>query len=110
VTTDVRARSDDEPVQPGIESFDVAKRRQITPGPHQRLLRRILREFGIAKGEPSDRVQPIDGTGRQDTEGLTVSASRPVDEIRLHASLLSEAADLVAYTLRRARRALGSNS
>ena len=37
----------------------------------------------------------------QDAEGLTVSASRPVDELRLHASLLSGATDLVAYTLRR---------
>jgi hypothetical protein len=80
----------------------------MAPGPHQRVLGRILREFGIAKGEASDRVQPIDGASRQDAEGLSVPASRPVDELRLHASLLPGATDLVAYTLRRSAAAAGS--
>jgi len=96
MTTDVCAGSDDQPVQPGIESFDVAKRRQIAPGPYQCFLGRILREFGIPEGEPSDRVQTIDGAGRQDAEGLTVSTSRPVDELCLHAPLPSEATYLAA--------------
>jgi hypothetical protein len=87
VATDVCAGSDDQPVQPGIEPLDVAKRRQIAPCPHEGLLGRILREFGIAQDKASDPVQPIDGAGSQDAEGLTVSASRPVDEFRLHGSL-----------------------
>jgi hypothetical protein len=33
-------------------------------------------------------VQPIDGVAGQHGEGLAVSVSRPVDELRLHASLL----------------------
>ena len=108
VTADVGAGSDYQPVQPGVKSLDVAKRRQIAPCPHQCLLGRILGEFGIAEDETGDRVQPIDGAGGQDTEGLAVSASRPVDELRLHASLLSRATDLVAYTLWRGATVAGS--
>ena len=93
---DVGAGADDQPVQPGVEPLGVAQRRQIAPGPHQCILGRILREFGVAKEESSDRVQPIDGAACQHAEGLTVSASRPLDEFRLHASLPSEATDLVA--------------
>jgi len=96
VASDVGAGPDEEPVEPGIEPLDVAQRRQIAPGPDQRLLGGILREFGVAQDEASGRVQPIDGAARQDAEGLAVSASRPVDELRLHASLPSEATDLVA--------------
>ena len=80
------------------------------PGPYQRLLGRILREFGVAQDEASDPVQPIDGAGRQDAEGLTVSASRPVDEFRPHASLLPGTTVLVAYTLRRRTSGHGSKS
>ena len=48
----------------------------------------ILREFGVAQDEAGDRVQPIDGADGQDAEGLAVSASRPSDELRLHADPL----------------------
>jgi hypothetical protein len=61
----------------------------------------ILREFGVAQDEASGRVQPIDGPAGQHAKGLSVSASRPVDELRLHASLLPWATKLVAYTVRR---------
>jgi RNA polymerase sigma-70 factor, ECF subfamily len=47
----------------------------------------ILRKFGVAQDEASDPVQPIDGATGQDAECLVVSASRPVDECRLHVSL-----------------------
>ena len=89
VAPHVRAGPDDQPVQLGIEPLDVAQRGQIAPNPHQRLLGGILREFGVAQDEAGDRVQPIDGATGQDTEGVAVPASRPVDEHRLHASLPS---------------------
>ena len=87
VAPDVGARANEQPVQPGIEPLDVAQRRQIPPGSNQRVLGCILREFGVAQDEASDPVQPIDGATGQDAEGLMVSASRPVDEFRLHVSL-----------------------
>jgi hypothetical protein len=103
----IGAGPDDDPIQPGIEPLDVAQRRQVAPGAHQGLLGGILREFGVAQDVASDPVQPIDGAAGQDVEGLAVSASGSVDELRLHASLPSEATDLVTYTL---RRATGSRS
>ena len=84
---DIGARANEQPVQPGIEPLDVAQRRQVPPGSNQRVLGGILREFGVAQDEASDPVQPIDGATGQDAEGLVVSASRPVDECRLHVSL-----------------------
>ena len=109
VAPDVGAGSNEEPVEPGVEPLDVAQRGQIAPGPDQCVLSGILREFGIAQDEASGRVQPIDGADGQHTEGLAVSVSRPFDELRLHASLPSEATDLVTYTLRRSARGSGSN-
>ena len=87
VAPDVGARANEQPVQPGIEPLDVAQRRQVPPGSHQCFLGCILRKFGVAQDEASDPVQPIDGATSQDAEGLVVSASRPVDECRLHVSL-----------------------
>ena len=93
-------------MEPGVEPLDIAQCRQVAPGVDQGLLGRILREFGVTKDEPSCRVQPIDGAGGQDAEGLAVSASRPVNELRLHASLPSGVDDLPGiYTLSRRRRA-----
>ena len=87
VAPDVGARANEQSVQPGIEPLDVAQRRQVPPGSNQCVLGGILREFGVAQDEASDPVQPIDGATGQDAEGLMVSASRPVDECRLHVSL-----------------------
>jgi len=53
-------------------------------------------------------MQPIDGAGREYAEGLTVAAPRPIDEIRLHASLPPVTTSLVAYTLRRRDSSLSS--
>ena len=91
----VGAAVDDQAVQPGIEPLDVAQRRQVAPGADERFLGGILREFGVAKDEASDAVQPIDGATGKHGEGITVSASRSFDELRLHASLPSGATDLV---------------
>src|SRR6185503_11118317 len=43
----------------------------------------------VAQDEASDSVQPIDGAAGQHAEGLSVSASRQLDELRLHVSLPS---------------------
>jgi hypothetical protein len=72
-------------------------------------LGRILRKFGVAQDEASGCVQPIDGTAGQDAEGLSVSVSRPVDKLRLHASLLPRATDLITYKVWHEPRCIGSN-
>ena len=84
-------------MEPGVEPVGVAQRRQVPPGSDEGVLGRVLREVGVAKEESSDRVQPIDGAGREHAEGLTVSASRPIDELRLHARLPSEIDDLSGH-------------
>ena len=71
---------------------------------------RILRKFGVAQDEASGCVQPIDGATGQHAEGLSVSVSRPVDKLRLHASLLPRATDLVTYTVRRSTMPTGSKN
>src|SRR3954465_10648525 len=50
----------------------------------------ILPEPGAAGDASSGCVQPIDGAGGQDAEGLAVSTSCPLDELGLHAWLPSE--------------------
>jgi hypothetical protein len=87
VASDIRAGADYQSVQPGIEPLDVAQRRQVAPGADECFLGGILREFGVAQDHSSDAVQPIDGVAGQDTEGLAVSTSCTVNELRLHASL-----------------------
>jgi hypothetical protein len=87
VSADIGAGIDEEPVEPGVEPLDVAQRGQIPPGPDQCFLGCILREFGVAQDHASDGVQPIDGATGEHAEGLAVSASRSVDEFRLHVSL-----------------------
>jgi len=88
MAADVRGCPDDEAVQPGIEpldaratSVDPARPAPAPPGSHPPRVRRRA-------GSGDDAVQPIDGTAGQHAEGLAVSASCPVDELRLHASLL----------------------
>ena len=83
VAPDISAGTDYEPVEPGVEPLGVAQRRQIAPSSHQRILCRILRKIGVAQDEASDGVESIDGVADKDGEGLAVSASRPVDEVRL---------------------------
>ena len=109
VAPDVGAGADDEPVEPGVEPLDVAQRRQIAPGSHQRILCRILCEIGVAQDEASDGVESIDGTAGQDGEGLAVSASRPVDEVRLQRPAPSRGRPTWSlYTLRRSATPGGS--
>jgi hypothetical protein len=96
VAADISTGADDKPVQPGIEPLDVAQRRQVAPGSDQRFLGGVLGEIGVAQDEASGGIQSIDGAAGQHGKGLPVSASCPLDEFRLHASLPSEAADLVA--------------
>ena len=77
----------------------------------QGILGRIFREFGVTEDEASGGVQPIDGAGGQDAEGLAVSASCPLNELRLHAWLLPKSTtDPVVYTLSRSEGHSGSNS
>lgn len=56
VAPNIRTRPDDQAVQPGVEPLHVAQRGQIAPGPHQGILGRILRKFGVAQDEASGCV------------------------------------------------------
>ncbi len=87
-------------MEPGVESLDVAQAWQAAPGVDQGILGRILRKVGVTKDESGDGVQPIDGACGQDAEGLAVSVSCPVHELRLHAWLLPKSTTYpVIYTL-----------
>ena len=101
VPADVGTAADKQPVEPRVEPFHVAQRRQVAPGSHEGVLGRILGELGVAQDVASDGVQSIDGTAGEHGEGLPVPASRLLDEDRLHARSFQGATDLIAYTLRR---------
>src|SRR5438132_4803727 len=72
--------------QPGIESSDIAERRQVAPAPHERLLDCVFGSIRVAKDETSDRVEPVDDRCREEIKSLSLAGSRPRNERSLIAA------------------------
>ena len=53
----IDAGADQEPVQPGVEAIEIAERGQITPGPDERVLHRVLGLVRIPEDEPSGAIE-----------------------------------------------------
>ena len=70
-----RYRRGSAAMQPGVEPFRVAQRGQITPGPDQCVLDRVLGLFGIPEHEPGGGVQPRDRGACQLGEGVMIASS-----------------------------------
>jgi hypothetical protein len=83
----VQAGMHDETADPGIEPVGVTKGRQIPPGTDEGVLDGVLRTFGIAEDQPSDRVQSTDRGACQDREGVMIATLRLLHEIALHVPL-----------------------
>jgi hypothetical protein len=71
-------------MQPGIESVGIAQRGQITPGPDERVLHRVLGLFDIPEHEPGGRIQTGDRGACQLGEGVMIALPRSLHEVSLH--------------------------
>ena len=85
----IRARVHHQAIEPGVEPVGIAQRGKLLPGPNQGFLHRILREGRVPKDETSNRVEAISSGGREDFEGLVVSATGSLDEISPHSLSIS---------------------
>ncbi len=70
-------------MEPGVEPVGVAKSRQVSPGPDQRLLDRVPRELAVPEDQPGGRVQPRDGAAGEHGEGVMIAPPCPLDELSL---------------------------
>ncbi len=84
----VGAGVDEQPMQPGIESFGVAKPGQVAPGVDEGLLHGVLGHGHIAKDQPSDREEPVAGVDRKRLEGVVITTLRCLDEGSIHSGVL----------------------
>ena len=75
----------EDPVQPTVESVDIAQLRELPPAPNECLLDCVFGERGVTEDEPGDREQAVDFGRGQPTEGLTIAVARLFDEFRPHA-------------------------
>jgi hypothetical protein len=94
----IDAGADEQSVEPGVEAIGAAQRRQVTPGPDERLLDGVLGLVGVTQDEPGGRIQPEDRGACQHGEGVMIAPSCSLHEILLHHALGGGAADVVALT------------
>jgi hypothetical protein len=80
----VRARPDEQSMQPGLPAIRVAQQWQTLPGSNQRVLHGVLRLVGITEHEAGRREKPGGSRSREGFERLVVAALRRLDEIALH--------------------------
>ena len=76
--------TDEQPVEPGVETIGAAQCGQVTPGADERLLDGVLCLVGIAQDEPGGSVQPEDRGACQRGEGVMIAPSRSLHEFLLH--------------------------
>ena len=71
-------------MEPRVEALRVAERREVAPGPDQRLLRRVLGSMRVAQDPVREPVAAVDAVGRQGRERLLVAAHRPLHQPDAH--------------------------
>src|SRR4029079_7775737 len=74
---------DEQSMKPGVETVDVAQRRQVPPASDHRLLDGVSRELTIAEDQASGSVQPRDGPAGEHGEGVMIATVRSLDESSL---------------------------
>lgn len=80
----VCGRTNEDPIQPAVESVDVTELGQLAPTADQGLLHGVLREIGVAQDEQGDLMEAIDLAGSELSEGLPIAAPRAFDELFPH--------------------------
>lgn len=97
--TRLRAGTDDELADPGVEPIGVAELEKCPPGLHERVLHRIFGTVDITEDRSGDREQPVASRDRERLEGLMITTLRRFDEVTLHVSLRCWRDRLAALTL-----------
>jgi hypothetical protein len=80
----VGAGIDDEPVEPGVETIQVAETAKLPPCMHEGFLDCVLGLLAITQDEERDREETVANAGREDLEGLVIAVSRRFHDISLH--------------------------
>ena len=83
----VVAGTDEQAVEPRLESIGVAEPWQIPPGADEGFLDGVLRPLGIADDEPGGRVHAPDRGACERFEGVMIAPLRPFHELTLHGGL-----------------------
>ena len=82
----IDAGADEQAVKPCVERLRVAQRGQITPGPDEGVLHRVLGLFDVPEDQPGGGVQPGDRGACQRGKGVMVAPPCSLHEIPLHGS------------------------
>ncbi len=82
----IDAGADEQAVKPCVEGLRVAQRGQITPGPDEGVLHRVLGLFDVPEDQPGGGVQPGDRGACQRGKGVMVAPPCSLHEIPLHGS------------------------
>jgi hypothetical protein len=82
------ARANHDAAQPGVEAIRVAKRRQVAPGDHQRLLHGVFGLLDVSQDPLRDRVEPVATGADEFGIGLPVSVPGGCHEVVIHCSVL----------------------
>jgi hypothetical protein len=80
----IDAGIDEQAVDPGVEPVGISKRGQITPGPDEGVLHRVLCLLEIPKDEPGGGIQAGDRGACQLGEGVMIAVPRSLHEFSLH--------------------------
>lgn len=83
----VQAGSDEEAVEPGVETIGIAEGGKVPPGPNEGLLDSILGPFRIAQDQSRCAIEPAGTSSDEVGEGLGVAPCGSVDQVPLHHAL-----------------------
>ena len=71
-------------MEPGLEPIGVAKRPDVPPGGHERLLGGVLGGYPVPQDEPGGGIEPADPEARQLRERLVIPCHRPFHKVPRH--------------------------
>jgi len=77
---------DEDSMEPGLEAFGFAERRQLPPRSDERLLDGVLGAPDVAQDPMCDDEQPVSRAASDGGEGLLVPGPRRLDECEVHPS------------------------
>ena len=78
------AGTDEQPVEPGVETVGVADGTDMQPGRGERFLDGIGRPVVAAQDQPGSSMQPIERTCGERRKGVVVAVPCAQDEVSLH--------------------------
>ena len=78
---------DQDAAAPGLEAIEIPELRQLAPGGQEGVLQRVLCQADVAQDPEGHREQPVADLVHQESEGVTVPFTCPLDEVSIHLDL-----------------------